>query len=169
MDMKLRSLLAAAVALALALPGIATADRRGDDHHGYGDRHGYTSGHGHHRFDRDRHYGYGGYRGGYYPRYYGYDDNDDDLLLGLVAGGLLGYAINGAQQGNRYDYYDRYPPTERNAYPADREAYSNGSCLQEREYQTTVVVGGRKVPAYGTACLQPDGSWSREPPKLANY
>lgn len=28
-----------------------------------------------------------------------------------------------------------------------------------REYQSTVVVGGRNVPAYGTACYQPDGSW----------
>lgn len=29
-----------------------------------------------------------------------------------------------------------------------------------REYQTTVVVGGRERSAYGTACLQPDGSWA---------
>ncbi len=28
-----------------------------------------------------------------------------------------------------------------------------------REYQTTVIVGGRKESAYGTACRQPDGSW----------
>lgn len=28
-----------------------------------------------------------------------------------------------------------------------------------REYQTTVVVGGKKQSAYGTACQQPDGSW----------
>lgn len=28
-----------------------------------------------------------------------------------------------------------------------------------REYQTTVSVGGAPQPAYGTACLQPDGSW----------
>jgi hypothetical protein len=103
MNMKLRSVLAAAMVLALALPGIASADRRGDGRHGYGDRHGYN--YGHHRFDRGHHYG--GYPGRYYPRYYGYYDHDDDLLLGLVAGGLLGYAINGAQQGNRYYYYDR--------------------------------------------------------------
>jgi surface antigen len=29
-----------------------------------------------------------------------------------------------------------------------------------REYQQTVVVGGRTERAYGTACRNPDGSWS---------
>lgn len=28
-----------------------------------------------------------------------------------------------------------------------------------REYQQTVVVGGKEEAAYGTACQQPDGSW----------
>lgn len=28
-----------------------------------------------------------------------------------------------------------------------------------REYTATAVIGGRPVPTYGTACLQPDGSW----------
>lgn len=28
-----------------------------------------------------------------------------------------------------------------------------------REYQTEVIVGGRREQAYGTACRQPDGSW----------
>jgi len=28
-----------------------------------------------------------------------------------------------------------------------------------REYQSTVIVGGMVRPSYGTACLQPDGSW----------
>ena len=30
---------------------------------------------------------------------------------------------------------------------------------QCREYYHTVTVGGRQEEAYGTACLQPDGSW----------
>lgn len=38
-----------------------------------------------------------------------------------------------------------------------------GSCLQTREYQTTVVIGGAPREAYGTACLQPDGSWLQGP------
>lgn len=45
-------------------------------------------------------------------------------------------------------------------------AASGISCLQTREYQTTVIVGGQEVDAYGTACLQPDGAWSRGPAKL---
>ncbi|MAW13668.1 MAG: glycine zipper 2TM domain-containing protein [SAR116 cluster bacterium] len=28
-----------------------------------------------------------------------------------------------------------------------------------REYQNTIIVGGKKQSAYGTACRQPDGSW----------
>lgn len=28
-----------------------------------------------------------------------------------------------------------------------------------REYQTSVLVGGRRESAYGLACMQPDGSW----------
>ena len=32
-------------------------------------------------------------------------------------------------------------------------------CLQEREYRTKIMVGGKEVEGYGTACLQPDGSW----------
>lgn len=39
----------------------------------------------------------------------------------------------------------------------------SAACLQEREYQTTIEIGGRQVPAYGTACLQPDGSWAQGP------
>ncbi|MSO70421.1 MAG: glycine zipper 2TM domain-containing protein [Alphaproteobacteria bacterium] len=37
-----------------------------------------------------------------------------------------------------------------------RDTRSNQYC---REYQTTVVVGGREERAFGTACQQPDGSW----------
>jgi hypothetical protein len=55
-----------------------------------------------------------------------------------------------------YRYYEYSPPPTR----SEQRPYS---CLQEREYQTTVIVGGREVQAYGTACLQPDGSWLRGP------
>jgi hypothetical protein len=27
------------------------------------------------------------------------------------------------------------------------------------EYQTTAIIDGRQQPAYGRACLQPDGTW----------
>ena len=61
------------------------------------------------------------------------------------------------------------PRAQPEAYPADSYAYSDSTCLQEREYQTTVVVGGKNVPAYGTACLQPDGSWKRDRAQLVSY
>lgn len=28
-----------------------------------------------------------------------------------------------------------------------------------REYQTSTRIGGRSRPSYGTACMEPDGSW----------
>jgi surface antigen len=39
-----------------------------------------------------------------------------------------------------------------------RDGYSS-SGRYCREYQQTVVVGGRSQSAYGTACRQPDGNW----------
>lgn len=36
---------------------------------------------------------------------------------------------------------------------------TNGSGKQCREFQQTVVIGGKSESAYGTACLQDDGSW----------
>ena len=39
-----------------------------------------------------------------------------------------------------------------------RDGYSS-SGRYCREYQQTVVVGGKSQSAYGTACQQPDGSW----------
>jgi hypothetical protein len=43
------------------------------------------------------------------------------------------------------------------------------TCLMTREYQTEVAVGGRMVPGYGQACLQPDGSWYRGPAVPVSY
>lgn len=39
-----------------------------------------------------------------------------------------------------------------------RDGYSSAGRYC-REYQQTVVVGGKEQSAYGTACQQPDGSW----------
>ncbi|MGB5472052.1 MAG: hypothetical protein WBQ78_01075 [Gammaproteobacteria bacterium] len=110
-----RSLLATVVALSLAMPGMASADRRGDGYRDHGDRHGYRHNQGykkqyqgrHHDrrgYYRDRHPNYRGYRDRHVTRYYSYDDDNDDLLLGLAIGGLLGYAI---PRYPNYYYYDR--------------------------------------------------------------
>jgi hypothetical protein len=53
------------------------------------------------------------------------------------------------------------PPPTAVVVPSTQAAsrQPTADCLQVREYQTEIVVGGRTVPAYGDACLQPDGSW----------
>ena len=172
------TVIAAILGFSLGMPATALAgdrhyDRHGGGHHYKHDRHHkrhykhHKRHYKHHRkhhnrgHDRGRHYGHRGYGSHYY-----YDkDDDDDLLIGLVVGGILGYAINSAQQRDDYSY-------DRNTYVPETYSppagYSN-TCLQEREYQTTVIVGGREVDAYGTACLQPDGSWTRSPPRIASY
>jgi hypothetical protein len=113
MNMIPRTLLATAVALSLAIPGLASADRRGNDRYSdHGDRHVYRHDykHGHRKHHRDRQHDRHSYRPGRHAnRYYAYkDDDDDDLLIGLLVGGILGYALNGAQQhSSGYNYYGR--------------------------------------------------------------
>jgi hypothetical protein len=168
MKLSYRTLLATVVATSLAVPAAAMADRR------HGDR-DYD---GHHN---DRHYSYRKYDRHYDRNYYrGYGDrhvtrvykdhDDDDLLIGLLVGGVLGYAINNAQHSNSGTYSYPAPRAYDNAYvQPDSYGSTADSCLQEREYTTTVRVGGRNVEAYGTACLQPDGSWSRGPAQTVSY
>lgn len=38
-------------------------------------------------------------------------------------------------------------------------AFQNPQGYQCREFQQTIIIGGRPQQAYGTACRQPDGSW----------
>ena len=60
------------------------------------------------------------------------------------------YAQGPNYQQQQPGYY-QYQPTQQQAV--------NNSCLQTREYTTTIEIGSEAVPAYGQACLQPDGSW----------
>jgi hypothetical protein len=103
MKIILRSLLAAVVAVSLVMPSLASADRRGDGYRDHGGRHGYSYGHGYKY--RDRHHDRRYYPGRHGTRYYYHDHGDNDLLLGLALGGLLGYAI---PRYPNYNYYDRY-------------------------------------------------------------
>jgi hypothetical protein len=122
----------------------------------------------HYKHDK-RHYGHKYGHGGYGTTYYRDDDDDEKLLIGLVVGGILGYALNEGTQNNVDDYDTYYDNSVYRGNTSTVNSPSHGTCLQEREYQTTVVVGGREVDAYGTACLQPDGSWKRSPPQVATY
>lgn len=47
------------------------------------------------------------------------------------------------------------------ALPADQASptYIDESGQTCREYQSTIFVGDQQQQAYGTACLQPDGTW----------
>ncbi len=192
MTSRIKGLITAAVAAVLiAGSGMALAERRDHDrghdrgHQGYSydrhsgrhydrGRHGYS-----YKQHSGRHYARGHHGNRHYYKYRGhntyYGGGDERLLIGLIVGGLIGYAINDAQ--HRDDgYYRRqsYPRTEtyRKPVPAvkyEYRDYRSSACLQEREYQTTVIVGGREVDAYGTACLQPDGSWQRGPVQLTSF
>ena len=52
-------------------------------------------------------------------------------------------------------YYYYMPPVYYSA-PSASSSQTQQAC---HEYQTTAVIDGKKQPVYGTACLQPDGSW----------
>jgi len=117
--------------------------------------------------------------GHYYPRHYpqynpaygcsncgkkhhhnNHDHDNDKLWIGLLGGGILGYGL-GVYQNSHSAEPDQYqqvanapppPPEYANTAPAN-------TCLQQREYNTKIMVGGKQVDGYGTACLQSDGSW----------
>jgi hypothetical protein len=65
--------------------------------------------------------------------------------------------------GYAYSPYYAYPPSYGYGYdpsmyqPAPAQADDQQSYC--REFQSTIVVEGRQQQAFGTACLQPDGSW----------
>ncbi len=178
-------------ALVLASIGAASAaDRghRGGGHKGGGHKvGGHSKGDGHYRGNRDhrgnrshrayrgghrRHhggsysFGYGvpfGYGGHYSFGYSGH--HGGDVLAGAVLGVGLGYLLLNNQRRDRYPaetvVVERQVVKE--VQRAPEPAYS---CLQTREYQTRITVGGKEVDAYGTACLQPDGSWRHGPAML---
>ncbi|MGQ0527272.1 MAG: RT0821/Lpp0805 family surface protein [Alphaproteobacteria bacterium] len=95
---------------------------------------------------------------------------------GVLLGGLLGSEIGSsldradmayAQQANQRAYTApvgervtwNNPQSGNSGYIVPtRDGYSS-SGRYCREYQQTVVVGGRQETAYGQACQQPDGSW----------
>jgi surface antigen len=55
-----------------------------------------------------------------------------------------------------YSYYPAQPAYAPPPAPAPTASYSTANC---REYSGTIIIDGREQPSYGTACLQPDGTW----------
>ncbi|WP_439814895.1 RT0821/Lpp0805 family surface protein [Zavarzinia sp. CC-PAN008] len=102
-------------------------------------------------------------------------------IAATVAGGLLGAFLGGSVGAsldrNDQMYAERSAQSAFETYPSGRpaewrnpdsgnygtvvpqQAYQNQYGETCREYQQTIVVGGRTQNAYGTACRQPDGSW----------
>ncbi|GIX16623.1 MAG: hypothetical protein KatS3mg119_0809 [Rhodothalassiaceae bacterium] len=79
--------------------------------------------------------------------------------LGLIAYDIARKSARAERIAEREVRYLSPPPP---VPPSDRD----GGCLQIREYQTTITVGGEEKEAYGDACLMPDGSWRLGAPKL---
>jgi surface antigen len=90
-------------------------------------------------------------------------------ILGAVIGSSIGRSLDAqdearAQQVLEYNRTGQYthwvnPDTGADITMAPTRTYEPGPGQYCREYQTTVVVGGKQEQAYGTACRQPDGSW----------
>lgn len=150
--------LAAATSLTFAAPAFA-----GGRHHGGGGGWGWSGERHGGGYDR-------GYNRGYNRGYHhGNDDNDDGLAAVAVIGGvLLGAALLSQASQPAYapppqtyyapppaGYYGQAPIQ---ATPAS-DVYQTQSGQYCREYQSSVRVGGQMQYGYGTACLQPDGSW----------
>ncbi len=99
------------------------------------------------------------------------------IAAGVLIGGLLGGAIGDALDANDRRYAEEtayrsfeYSRTGRRSTWQNPDTGHSGSVTPTytyqtprgqycREYQQTIVVGGREQRAYGTACRQPDGSW----------
>ena len=170
---KSATLLASVMAVILAIPTGVQAD---------GGRGGNWNKGGHYNNHNNSYYK--GYKGGpgYYPNYYGcnncggngHHDNHNNykLWLGILGGGIVGYTLGNVlhNQGNDQVYYPQPasvpPPRPVAQYET---SYANNTCLQEREYRSKIMVGGKQVEGYGTACLQPDGSWRYGPAQPESY
>lgn len=153
-------------------------------HRGY--KHGYYAGHKKHYRKHKRHYrkhhrgyygGYYGYYGGYYGGHHGHHRRGLGKTGAAVLGVGLGLAtaaiISNSRRDRSYDNQvyvapQSVRPVAEPAYnPNVAPAQNFNNCLQTREYQSIVIIGGREQEAYGTACLQPDGSWLRGPAQVA--
>jgi hypothetical protein len=99
-------LVAAVAVLCLAGSGISWADGgyNRQDRHGHAVHHGYD-------YHKHRHHSRPYYRPVQKKKVVKrYDDDDDTLLIGLLVGGLVGYAISHST-GRETVHYDRYPVT----------------------------------------------------------
>lgn len=93
-------------------------------------------------------------------------------LLGALAGSEIGKSLDRADKiymqraadkatsaplGETITWNNPESPNRGTVTPV-RDGYSEAGRYC-REFQQTIIVGGREQEAYGTACQQPDGSW----------
>jgi surface antigen len=104
------------------------------------------------------------------------------VLLGGLAGGALGSALDAQDRRiaaqNSQSTLETVPsgttttwrnPDSGNAGTfTPTRTYENNSGQYCREYQQTIIVGGKEEKSYGTACRQPDGSWPGGPTAKTN-
>jgi surface antigen len=95
------------------------------------------------------------------------------VLLGGLAGGALGSALDAQDRRiaaqNSQSTLETVPsgttttwqnPDSGNSGTfTPTRTYENNGGQYCREYQQTIIVGGKEEKSYGTACRQPDGSW----------
>jgi surface antigen len=97
--------------------------------------------------------------------------------LGVVIGGLIGNQIGrymdeqDRQLAQRAEYAAleyhpdgqaqpwQNPNNGNSGYTVPERTYQQPDGQYCREYQTTIIVGGKPQTGYGTACREPDGSW----------
>lgn len=94
------------------------------------------------------------------------------VLLGALAGSEIGASLDNADRayanqanqqainapiGETVSWNN--PETGNYGYITPTRDGTSNSGRYCREYQQTVVVGGKQQSAYGQACRQPDGSW----------
>jgi surface antigen len=94
-------------------------------------------------------------------------------LLGAALGNSIGSSLDRADMMMYHDTSQRAletaqpgqtlpwknPQTGNSGSVTPKAYYKNAEGDYCREYTQSIVVGGRKQDAYGTACRQPDGSW----------
>lgn len=103
----------------------------------------------------------GYYPRGYYPRHYHGPHHGYRAGVVYVAPPPVYYAPPPPRvvYVNPPPVYAAPPPVVYQVPPQPLPGGPLASNQQCREYQSTAVVNGQRVPSYGTACLQPDGSW----------
>lgn len=85
-------------------------------------------------------------------------DERDRMLASQNAGWALEYAPSGTTQT-----WDN-PDTGHSGSFTPVKTYRGPGGAYCREYQQTVIIGGRQEQAYGTACRGPDGAWQVQQP-----